>query len=256
MIGSSRRAAGFIGALWMLQLLAGCGASPPPSAEPARAAEPLPAEYNRRIPSLSQHDPRYIGDGDAFCGPTSAAIVVDYLANHGYDRLPANDPVTLVNTLAERMDTLRSGTSSGKLITVLSNYFQAQGYSVDFQVDGHDPYHRGFFKAPDLERARHDVMRSNKFIFVVVGYYRSNGKDLVRAGGHYMVMEGFRNDAVIVANPGSGRISNLQLERPAGGGTLTAGGSHGNLSAFYSVKNLGKPDLTTVLDCLITMTLD
>jgi hypothetical protein len=162
-----------------------------------------------QIPDLGQSlIPVDARDGDAYCAPVAVANSLCYLAANGYPKLVNGDPhaesgqLALANTLAgpEYMRTApESGTSKESLLAGVDAFVRDHGYRVrSAEYNGIEihfqPDEPPASRAPGLDwlKAR---LSAGAACWLQVGWYRKDGDDYRKTGGHWVTLTGYGADA-------------------------------------------------------------
>jgi hypothetical protein len=170
---------------------------------------PPPMSYQRTFGTayLNQNNKAYGPAGRNYCGPTSAAMAVSWLAKHGFPQLlpPGSDPIDRlhqsVKLLAspDFMDTdPDDGTSPSKFIGGFSKYVQQAGYKVSdigyagWRIPNAGTPGRLVSKVPDFNLLRTGLNQPNSAVFLNVGYYTRTPAGTYRRGpGHWLTVVGY-----------------------------------------------------------------
>jgi len=213
-----------------------------------------PVAHGARLygtPDYLQTDDAYGGftySGSSFCAPVAVSNGLmwldDEVCNHMVDNSAdrKKDQHDLIVQLGEYMGTEEDGTSVEELLNGLGAYLQGRGlhnYSISYQGwrPCPDRYFTGIHQ-PGLEWIQQGVEKENRVAFLNIGWYKHNGEDLQRVGGHWVTLVGYGHDGsvldadrLIIHDPAGGnanRFSNdYALIQPLTAGQLT--GSYTNL---------------------------
>ena len=186
--------------------------------------EAAPADKVTATPNLCQTDPdgEFAGDGSQFCAPVSISNSLMWLAKNGY---PALDPtgegdkaaqLKMVRTLAssDYLDTnTGNGTNPKKVLVVLSAYLEECNLEpASLQYQGWRAVPEEFAAGqsqPGLSWIKAGIKRPGGAVWLNIGWYRQEGDQYVRHGGHWVTLVGCgvnadgENDseAFIIHNP-------------------------------------------------------
>lgn len=178
-----------------------------PAAASRRGAGPG-GLYLREMPSHFQLDPRIGTGATGLCGPTSSADVIDYFSAH-YPRLKPEGvtPFDLIRTFAHREETGQTGgTSAARMEEQVAGFIKEAGYDVNCTRLGVSHYgYTPTFKTFDLAKVKAALLDpDNAVVLEIGGYdYDQRTNDYVRDYGHLMVLMGYDDENLIVADPAS-----------------------------------------------------
>ncbi len=202
------------------------------------------------IPNLCQTDPEgeFAGDGSQFCAPVAISNSLMWLAKNGY---PALDPtgngdkaaqLKMVRTLAsaDYLDTdTGKGTNPKKVLLGLTAYLAECGLeAASLQYEGWRAVPEEFAAGeshPSLSWIKAGSRHEGGAVWLNVGWYRLEGDEYVRHGGHWVTLVGFGvkadgeedPDAFIIHNPspkaGHGAFGDVIYFEKIEDGTLANG---------------------------------
>ncbi|WP_425398493.1 hypothetical protein [Aeoliella sp.] len=186
-----------------------------------------PRDLKERIedtPDLPQVHESLPGRGGQYCGPVAASNALVWLAGRGYPELVPGSQLELAETLGSPglMNTAKTrGTGPHALIRGLTGYVEDRGYQVD-QV----AYHGWRKVKRDLVRTvpghpnAVEVARrldADTIGLLNVGWYKKEGGDYRRLGGHWVTLLGADPDdsAILIIHDPARRSPEGQHERMA-----------------------------------------
>ncbi len=160
---------------------------------------------------LDQHNPKFMGDGEMFCAPTSTAMEFSFLVQQGFGKLLPEDAtkhegyLDLIEQLgsADFMDTSgKSGTRTIGVVEGVRKYVESLGYSV--KVVNYAGVNFGQLKdpchvvseMPDFDLLRQAVNHPHSIVLLNVGYYKLGAKREAyrRNNGHWVAVVGYGTD--------------------------------------------------------------
>jgi hypothetical protein len=147
----------------------------------------------------TDRDANLPGDGERFCGPTSASDSLMYLAAHDYPALrpAASDEkraqIAIIQKLgsANYMDTSdNNGTRPEALAEGLEKFVEQAGYKASLRIE------RLGEGGPPSPRWLEDALGQAPAtaVFINVGWYTHDSSTYTRSGGHWVVMVGYGKD--------------------------------------------------------------
>ncbi|QDT49875.1 hypothetical protein Pan258_39300 [Symmachiella dynata] len=171
---------------------------------------------DRRIqmtPDLAQSQADLPRKGYAYCAPVSASNGLALLATQGYPQLMPDGQLQLVKTLGSP-DFMKTddqdGTSANDLLSGLAHYIKTCGYEVEsLEYQGWRPINDRFTRIPGHADAPKVVngLQENCMVLLNVGWYKKQGTEYQRVGGHWVTLVGSRrgkNGYLVIHDP-SGR---------------------------------------------------
>lgn len=204
----------------------------------------------KSTPNLCQTDPdgEFAGDGSQFCAPVSISNSLMWLAGNGY---PALDPtgegdkaaqLKMVRTLAsaDYLDTdTGNGTNPKKVLLGLTAYLaECDLEAASLQYEGWRAVPEEFAggeSRPSLAWIKAGIKQAGGAVWLNVGWYRVEGDQYIRYGGHWVTLVGFGTkaegeedaDAFVIHNPspktGHGAFGDVVYFEEIEEGTLANG---------------------------------
>jgi hypothetical protein len=180
----------------------------------AQEAQSIPEfSYQRALHTtfLDQNNPKFPGEGEMFCAPTSTAMEFSFLVQQGFKNLLPDDEtkhagyLDLIEQLGspDFMDTSgKTGTRTLGVVEGVTKYVQSVGYTVKIinytGVNGgqlKEPAHV-VNEMPDFDFLRQAVNHTHSIVLMNVGYYKLGPKREAwrRTGGHWVAVVGYGTD--------------------------------------------------------------
>lgn len=179
-------------------------------------------ERERNTPDLPQSQQSLPGRGGQYCGPVSASNALAWLAGRGYPELLPASQLELARTLGspERMNTAKTrGTGPQAMIRGLVGYVQERGYKIE-QIDYYG-WRKVKGDSVNVEPGHPNAMEiartldTNSIGLLNVGWYKQEGDNFRRVGGHWVTLLGADEDhpATFVVHDPAGRSPQGTHER-------------------------------------------
>lgn len=166
----------------------------------------MKAAYCREIHHYYQLDPQIRTGATGLCGPTSTAMVVDYLSKRFSNLKPeGTSGFDLIRSFANEEDAGKTtGVTEFAIEAKLERYIKNAGYIPTIKtlgvfcqgrISNYTPY-----SLKEVEAALKD---KDTAVFVIIGGYDydQQRQDYIRDYGHVMVLVGYDQDGLMLADP-------------------------------------------------------
>lgn len=163
-------------------------------------ADVAATNFNSEIPDLTQTDIKgqAAGDGQMYCAPVSVSNTFGWLLDTEPD-----EQIQMARTLAGEnymRTSLKNGTSTIGLLRGVKRYAEANGLVIDeLQHQGWRPTIRQHFSGSGVPKQDfvERFVGDDRGAWLNIGWYKRDGKDLRRIGGHWVTLVGYNFDKVI-----------------------------------------------------------
>lgn len=205
-------------------------------------------DLSRETPDFCQKNEALPSNGKMYCGPASVSNSLWFLSQNGYPKLSRPSQLELVQELGRAMETDANGTGPAGIMSGLKAILARAGYRAELTYRGWRQKRNRQLKTTRVDREFLNAgVGYSQAVWINLGWYRSDGVNFDRNGGHWVTVVGVRGDGQILtlkvhdpsARNGQSKSTQTVRFEKLDGGQLQGNKKGLPLSAegFYRVKS-------------------